>query len=65
MVFDFISFNIDEVLSFNSSANVFVFVEFEVHHKEWLDLIDLVELIDLVNSQTNNLTHMNDFLHTR
>ena len=35
-VFDFISSNIDEVLSMNPSANVFVFGNFNVHHKNWL-----------------------------
>ena len=40
MVFDSISYNIDEVLSINPSANVFVFG----------DLPILVELIDLGNS---------------
>ena len=35
-VFDFISSNIDEVLSINPSANVFVFGDFNVHHKDWL-----------------------------
>ena len=35
-VFDSISFNIDEVLSINPSANVFVFGDFNVHHKDWL-----------------------------
>ena len=35
-VFDSISPNIDEVLSINPSANVFVFVDFNVHHKGWL-----------------------------
>ena len=34
-VFDSISSNIDEVLSINSSANVFVFGDFNVHHKDW------------------------------
>ena len=28
--------NIDEVLSINPSANVFVFGDFNVHHKDWL-----------------------------
>ena len=32
--FDSISFNIDEVLSINPSANVFVFGDFNVHHKD-------------------------------
>ena len=36
MVFDCISSNIDEVLSINPSTNVFVFGDFNVHHKDWL-----------------------------
>ena len=36
MVFDSISSNIDEVLSINPSANVFVFGDFNVHQKDWL-----------------------------
>ena len=36
MVFNSISSIIDEVLSVNPSANVFVFGEFNVHHKDWL-----------------------------
>ena len=35
-VFDSISSNIDEVLSIDPSANVFVFGDFHVHHKDWL-----------------------------
>ena len=35
MVFDSILSNIDEVLSINPSANVFVFGYFNVHHKDW------------------------------
>ena len=35
-VFDSISSNIDEVLSINPSANVFVFGDFSIHHKDWL-----------------------------
>ena len=34
MVFDSISSNIDEVLSINPSANMFVFGNFNVHHKD-------------------------------
>ena len=34
--FDSISSNKDEVLSINSSANVFVFGDFNFHHKDWL-----------------------------
>ena len=35
-VFDAISSNTDEVLSINPSSNVFVFGDFNVHHKVWL-----------------------------
>ena len=35
-VFDCIPSNIDEVLSINPSANVFVFGDFNVHYKDWL-----------------------------
>ena len=35
-VFYSISSNIDEVLSVNPSPNVFVFGNFNVHHKDWL-----------------------------
>ena len=35
-VFDSISSNIDEVLSINPSANVSVFRDFNIHHKDWL-----------------------------
>ena len=34
--FDSMSSNIDEVLSINLSANVFVFGDVNVHHKHWL-----------------------------
>ena len=36
MVFDSVSSNIDEVLSINPSTDVFVFGDFNVHHKDWL-----------------------------
>ena len=36
MVFDSISSNIDEVPSINPPANVFIFGDFNVHHKDWL-----------------------------
>ena len=35
-VFDSVSSNIDEVLSINPSANVFVSWDFNVHHMDWL-----------------------------
>ena len=36
MVFDSVSSNIDEILLISPSANVFVFGDFNVHHKDWL-----------------------------
>ena len=36
MVFDSISSNTDEVLLISPSTNVFVFGDFNVHHKDWL-----------------------------
>ena len=36
MVVHSISSNIDEVLSISQSANVFVFGEFNLHHKDWV-----------------------------
>ena len=36
-VFDSISSNIDEILSINLSANVFVFGDFNIRHKDWLN----------------------------
>ena len=35
-VSDLISSNIDEILSISPSANVFVFGNFNIHHKDWL-----------------------------
>ena len=35
-VFDSVSPKIDEVLLINPSANVFVFGDFNIHHKDWL-----------------------------
>ena len=35
MVFDSVSSNIDEVLSINLSANVFVFGDFNANHEDW------------------------------
>ena len=35
-VFDSISSNIDGVFLINPSANVFVFGDFNIHHKDWL-----------------------------
>ena len=55
-VFDFISSNIDEVLWINTSANVFAFADFNVHHNGWPTI--LVELIDLVSSVIIFLSQM-------
>ena len=58
-VFDPISFIIDEVLLINPSANMFVFGDFNIHHKDWLtysvELIDLVNSVIIFLSQTNLL----------
>ena len=35
-VFDSVSSNLEEVLLINPSADVFVFVDFNIHHKDWL-----------------------------
>ena len=56
MVFDSISPNIDEVLSINPSANVFVFEDFNVHHMDWLTYSG--GLIDLVHSVIIFLPHI-------
>ena len=62
--FDSVSFNIDEVLSINTSANVFIFGDFNVHHKDWLTYYDGTdrsrELCYNV-SISNNLTQMVNF----
>ena len=36
MVFDSISSNKDEVLSIKPSTHVFIFGDFNIHHKDWL-----------------------------
>ena len=66
-VFDSISSNIDEVLSINPSANVFVFGNFNVHHKDWLTYsggIDQSGELCYNFSMTNDLTRMVSF-HSR
>ena len=60
-VFDSISSNIDEVLSINPSASVFVFGDFNVHHKEWLTFsggTDRSGELYYNFSISNNLTQM-------
>ena len=43
-VFDSVSSNIDEVLSINPSANVFIFGDSNVHHKDWTLIIFLSQM---------------------
>ena len=63
-VFDSISSNIDEVLSINPSANVFVFGDFNVHHKDWLTYsggTDTPDELCYNFSISNNLTQIVNF----
>ena len=55
-VFDSVSSNRDEVLSMNLSANVFVFGDFNVHHKDWLTYSGGTDR--LVNSVIISLSQM-------
>ena len=64
MVFDSISYNIDEVLSINPSA-VFVFGDFNVHHKDWLTYsggTDRLGELCYNFSISNDITQMVTFL---
>ena len=63
-VFDSISSNIDEVLSINPSANIFVFGDFNVLHKDWLTYCggtDRSGELCYNFSITNDLTQMVNF----
>ena len=63
-VFDSVSSNIDEVLSINPSANVFVFGDFNVHHRDWLTYssgTDRPGELCYNFSISNDLTQMVDF----
>ena len=63
-VFDSLSSNIDEVLSINLSANVFVFGDFNVHHKDWLTYsggTDRSGELCYNFSSSNDLTQMVNF----
>ena len=62
MVFDSISFNIDEVVSINLSANVFTFEGFNVCHKGWLTYSGGTDRTgDLYYNFSNDLTQMVNF----
>ena len=61
-VFDSVSSNIDEVLLINPSANVFVFGDFNVHHKDWLTYSGGTDQPgELSFSISNDLTQMVNF----
>ena len=63
-VFDSISSNIDEVLSINQSADVFVVGDFNFHHKDWLTYssgTDRPGELCYNFSISNNLTQMVNF----
>ena len=60
-VFDSISSNIDEVLSINPSANVFVFGDFNIHHKDWLTYLGGTDRSGDNFSISNDLTQMVNF----
>ena len=63
-VFDFLSSNIDGVLLINPSANVFVFGNFNVHHKDWLTYsgrTDRPGALCYKSSILNDLTQMINF----
>ena len=63
-VFDSISSNIDEVLLINPSANVFIFGNFNVHHKDWFAYsggTDRAGELCYNFSTSNNLTQIVNF----
>ena len=62
--FDSVSSNIDEVLFINPSANVFVFGDFNVHHRDWLTYsggTDRPDELCYNFSISNDLTEMVNF----
>ena len=62
MVFDSISSNINEVLSINPSANVFVFGDFNIHHKDWLTYSSKTDRSgELCYNFSSNLAQMVNF----
>ena len=65
-VFYSISSKIDEVLSINTSANMFLFGDFNIHHKDWLAYsggTDRSGELCYNFSISNDLTQMVNFLH--
>ena len=64
MIFYSTSSNIDNVLSINPPANVFVFGAFNVHHKDWLTYSGGTDKIGELNynfSISNDLTQTVNF----
>ena len=63
MIYDSASSNIGEVLSINSSANMFIFGDLNVHYKDWLTYSGETDRpVELCfNFSANNLTHMFNF----
>ena len=62
--FHSVSSNKDHILSSNPSANVFVFGDFNVHHKDWLTFsggIDRPGELRYNFSISNDLTQMDNF----
>ena len=62
--FDYISHNIDGVLLVNPSANVCVFGDFNVHHKNWLTYSSRTDIPDKLFYNfciSNDLTQMFNF----
>ena len=62
--FDSTSSNVDEVLSTNPSANVFVFGDYNDHHKDWLTYsggTDRPGKLCYIFSISKNLTQMVNF----
>ena len=60
-VFDYISSNIDQIFLINPSANVFVFGDFNVHHKDWVTYSGEIERpgeLCYNFSTSNDLTQM-------
>ena len=67
-VFDAISSNIDEVYSSNPYANVVIFGDFNVHHKDWLAyskllgwLTFILEFLVIVNTNRPSFIHLYGF----
>ena len=60
-VFDSILSNIDELLSINPSANVFVFGDFNVHQKDWLTYPGETDRSGELKQISNELTQKVNF----